>query len=185
MCYNSVNLILIYTILENVFTLPLSGADMVEKRMYELPRFSLESMVRVVVCSCVSVSTGDSMQYGVYPAERDCYQTMNSTYKAQSMNNLYRKEPCQSPTEPAPVPPSFAPSFASVAARMDRTMDVAGHYLPEETWSAPSVPLTNEFRYNTSEAVPYVPQASAPAPFNGYVTKPRRNVLIVSLYSHV
>ncbi|XP_070302408.1 transmembrane protein 131-like isoform X6 [Salvelinus sp. IW2-2015] len=110
----------------------------------------------------------DSMQYGVYPAERDCYQTMNSTYKAQSMNNLYRKEPCQSPTEPAPVPPSFAPSFASVAARMDRTMDVAGHYLPEETWSAPSVPLTNEFRYNTSEAVPYVPQASAPAPFNGF-----------------
>lgn len=39
-----------------------------------------------------------------------------------SMNNLYRKEPCQSPTEPALVPPNFAPSFASVAARMDSTM---------------------------------------------------------------
>uniref|UniRef100_A0AAZ3S0P4 Transmembrane protein 131-like n=1 Tax=Oncorhynchus tshawytscha TaxID=74940 RepID=A0AAZ3S0P4_ONCTS len=39
-------------------------------------------------------------------------------------------------------------------------------YFPEETWSAPSVPLTNEFRYNASEAVPYVPQASAP--FNGF-----------------
>ncbi|XP_071244420.1 transmembrane protein 131-like isoform X2 [Salvelinus alpinus] len=115
---------------------------------------------------CTTSARKRDMQYGVYPAERDCYQTMNSTYKAQSMNNLYRKEPCQSPTEPAPVPPSFAPSFASVAARMDSTMDVAGQYFPEETWSAPSVPLTNEFRYNASEAVPYVPQAAAP--FNGF-----------------
>ena len=26
--------------------------------------------------------TGDSMQYGVYPVERDCYQNMNTNYKA-------------------------------------------------------------------------------------------------------
>lgn len=28
------------------------------------------------------VFTGDSMQYGVYPVERDCYQTVNTNYKA-------------------------------------------------------------------------------------------------------
>lgn len=29
------------------------------------------------------------MQYGVYPAERDCYQTMNSTYKAQRYTHAH------------------------------------------------------------------------------------------------
>ncbi|XP_010897507.2 transmembrane protein 131-like [Esox lucius] len=115
------------------------------------------------------VSTGDSLQYSIYPSERDCYQTMNSAYKAQSMNNLYRKDLCRSPTEPTPVPPSFPPSFAATAASMDgESQNMAGQYLPEETWSPPSVPITNEFRYNTSEALPYIPQAPARAPFNGF-----------------
>ncbi|KAM4604313.1 transmembrane protein 131-like isoform 2-T2 [Polymixia lowei] len=107
----------------------------------------------------------DSMQYCIYPVERDCYQTMNTNYKAQSMNSLYRKDLCQNPDPPVP---SFGPSFADVAAGVDRTMDLAGQYLPEETWSAPSVPLTNEFRYNTTEALPYVPQPTAPGPYNGF-----------------
>ncbi|XP_071770565.1 transmembrane protein 131-like [Centroberyx gerrardi] len=108
----------------------------------------------------------DSMQYGIYPVERDCYQTMNTNYKAQSMSSLYRKDLCQSPDPPVP---SFAPSFAAVAAGgADRNMDLAGQYLPEETWSAPSIPLTNEFRYNTTEALPYIPQPATPGPYNGF-----------------
>ncbi|KAL1023493.1 hypothetical protein UPYG_G00041460 [Umbra pygmaea] len=110
----------------------------------------------------------DSMQYSGYPSERDCYQKMKSTYKAQSMNIPYRKEPCQSPSETPTTPPSFPPSFAAVAASSDRgPPEMTGQYLPEETWSPPSVPLTNEFRYNTSEAPPYVPQASV-SPINGF-----------------
>ncbi|XP_070683632.1 transmembrane protein 131-like isoform X2 [Pempheris klunzingeri] len=107
----------------------------------------------------------DSLQYGVYPVERDCYQTMNTNYKALSMNSLYRKDQCQSPD---PIAPSFAPSFAAVAAGVDRTMDLTGQYLPEETWSAPSIPLTNEFRYNATEALPYIPQPATTAPYNGF-----------------
>ncbi|KAI3352497.1 hypothetical protein L3Q82_005447 [Scortum barcoo] len=107
----------------------------------------------------------DSMQYGIYPVERDCYQTMNTNYKALSMNSLYRKDQCQSPDSTAP---SFAPSFAAVAAGVDRTMDLTGQYLPEETWSAPSIPLTNEFRYNASEALPYIPQPATTASYNGF-----------------
>lgn len=45
--------------------------------------------------------------------------------------------------------------------------DLAGQYLPEETWSAPSIPLTNEFRYNTTEALPYIPQPATTASYNG------------------
>ncbi|XP_078119889.1 transmembrane protein 131-like isoform X1 [Sander vitreus] len=107
----------------------------------------------------------DSMQYSVYPVERDCYQTMNTNYKALSMNSLYRKDPCQSPD---PTASSFAPSFAAVAAGVDRNMDLTGQYLPEETWSAPSIPLTNEFRYNTTEALPYIPQPATTASYNGF-----------------
>ncbi|XP_038568921.1 transmembrane protein 131-like isoform X3 [Micropterus salmoides] len=102
----------------------------------------------------------DSMHY-VYPADRDCYQT----YKAVSMNSLYRKDQCQSPD---PTAPSFAPSFAAVAAGVDRNMDLTGQLLPEETWSAPSIPLTNEFRYNTTESLPYIPQPSTTAAYNGF-----------------
>lgn len=108
----------------------------------------------------------DSMQYNVYPVERDCYQTMNTNYKALSMNNLYRKDSCQSPD---PAASSFVPSFAAVAAAgVDRNMDLTGQYLPEETWSAPSVPLTNEFRYNTTEALPYIPQPATTRSYNGF-----------------
>ncbi|XP_060912178.1 transmembrane protein 131-like isoform X1 [Labrus mixtus] len=107
----------------------------------------------------------ESMQYGVYPVERDCYQSMNTNYKALSMNSLYRKEVCQSPE---PTTPSFTPSFAAVAAGLDRNTDLTGQYLPEETWSAPSIPLTNEFRYNTTEALPYIPQPATTAAYNGF-----------------
>ncbi|XP_030273959.1 transmembrane protein 131-like isoform X1 [Sparus aurata] len=112
----------------------------------------------------------DSMQYGGYPVERDCYQNVNSNYKALSMNSLYRQDQCQSQDPPAP---NFAPSFAAVAAGVDRNMEkdihnLTGQYLPEETWSAPSIPLTNEFRYNTTEALPYIPQPATTASYNGF-----------------
>ena len=45
--------------------------------------------------------------------------------------------------------------------------DLSTQYLPEETWSAPSIPLTNEFRYNTTEALPYIPQPPPTRPYNG------------------
>ncbi|CAJ1052600.1 transmembrane protein 131-like isoform X2 [Xyrichtys novacula] len=107
----------------------------------------------------------ESTQYGVYPAEQDCYQNMKANYKAHSMNILYCKEVCQSPD---PTAPSFAPSFAAVAAGVDRNTDLTGQYLPEEQWSAPSIPLTNEFRYNTTEALPYIPQPATTAPYSGF-----------------
>ncbi|KAK5865755.1 hypothetical protein PBY51_020000 [Eleginops maclovinus] len=107
----------------------------------------------------------EPMQYGNYPVERDCYQNMNKNYKALSMNSLYRKDVCQSPDPPAH---SFAPSFAAVAAGVERNMDLTGQYQPEKTWSAPSIPLTNEFRYNTTEALPYIPQPPTTASYNGF-----------------
>ncbi|XP_037328273.2 transmembrane protein 131-like isoform X1 [Pungitius pungitius] len=107
----------------------------------------------------------DSMQYGVYPAERDSYQSVNANYKAPSMSTLYRKDMCQSPDPPAS---SFAQSFAAVAAGVDRNTDLTGQYLPEETWAPPSTPLTNQFRYNASEALPYVPQPATTASYNGF-----------------
>ncbi|XP_056265127.1 transmembrane protein 131-like isoform X3 [Pseudoliparis swirei] len=108
---------------------------------------------------------GDSMQHGVFHAERDCSQTVNTNSKTLSMNSLYRKDICQSPDATAS---SFAPSFAAVAAGVERNMDLTGQYLPEETWSAPSIPLTNEFRYNTTEALPYIPQPATTASYNGF-----------------
>ena len=45
--------------------------------------------------------------------------------------------------------------------------DLTGQYVPEETWSAPSIPLTNEFRYNTTEALPYIPQQATTGSYNG------------------
>ncbi|XP_015232839.1 PREDICTED: transmembrane protein 131-like [Cyprinodon variegatus] len=104
----------------------------------------------------------DSTQYSVYPTDRDCYQTINNNNKASSSNILYSKDTCQSPD---PAPSNFVPSFADVAAGMDRNM---GHYVPEDTWSAPSIPLTNEFRYNTTEAQPYIPQPPVTASYNGF-----------------
>nr|XP_019956839.1 PREDICTED: transmembrane protein 131-like isoform X2 [Paralichthys olivaceus] len=119
---------------------------------------------RTHVCT-TSSRKRDSMQYNVHPVERDCYQAMNTNYKALSMNNLYRKDLCQSSD---PSASSFVPSFAAVAAGVDRNMDLTGQYLPEETWSAPSIPLTNEFRYNTTEALPYIPQPPTTRPYNGF-----------------
>ncbi|XP_062373594.1 transmembrane protein 131-like [Sardina pilchardus] len=109
----------------------------------------------------------DNMQNNLHPADRESHQIINPSCKTQSMNCLYRKEVCQMP-EPAPPVPTFAPSFAAVAAGPDRSMDVASSYVPEETWSAPSVPLTNEFRYNMTESLPFVPQSPTPSPYNGF-----------------
>ncbi|XP_017264107.1 transmembrane protein 131-like isoform X2 [Kryptolebias marmoratus] len=114
--------------------------------------------------SSTSSRKRDSMQFSVYPPERD-YQTMNNNYKASSTNSLYSEEMCQSPD---PKPSSFVPSFANVAAGMDRNMDLTCQYVPEDTWSAPSIPLTNEFRYNTTEALPYIPQPAASGSYNGF-----------------
>ncbi|XP_055014133.1 transmembrane protein 131-like isoform X3 [Boleophthalmus pectinirostris] len=111
----------------------------------------------------------EPMQYSTYPSDRD-YQNMNT--KAFSMNTLYVKDLCQSPEPPVP---SFNPSFAAVAAGVDRNMEVCGQYVPEETWSAPSIPLTNEFRYNTTEALPYLPQATVPSTYNGFTWNSANN----------
>ncbi|XP_072240894.1 transmembrane protein 131-like [Leuresthes tenuis] len=106
----------------------------------------------------------DTMQYSVYTAERDCYQTANN-YKAHSTNSLYHKDMCQSPD---PAASSFTTSFPTVNARKDSNLELTGQYLPDETWSAPSIPLTNEFRYNTTEALPYIPQPAATGSYNGF-----------------
>lgn len=42
--------------------------------------------------------------------------------------------------------------------------DIIGSNVIEETWSPASVPLTNEFRYNMTESLPFVPQS----PSSGY-----------------
>ncbi|XP_012687308.2 transmembrane protein 131-like [Clupea harengus] len=109
----------------------------------------------------------DNMQNCIHPADRESHQIINPSCTTQSMNCLYRKEVCQSP-DPTPPVPSFAPSFAAVAAGAERNMDVPSSYVPEETWSAPSVPLTNEFRYNMTESLPFVPQSPATSPYNGF-----------------
>ncbi|XP_057187080.1 transmembrane protein 131-like isoform X2 [Triplophysa rosa] len=95
------------------------------------------------------VILGDNIQYNPYPTDRECYLNMNYTFKTQSMNNLYVRETCQSP-EVCPAP-SLTQSFADVAAGVDKDHDIVSSNVIEETWSAPSVPLTNEFRY------PFVP----------------------------
>lgn len=46
--------------------------------------------------------------------------------------------------------------------------DVNTAYVPEETWAAPSVPLTNGFRYSMPEPVNVANQNSSP--FTGYET---------------
>ncbi|XP_073720550.1 transmembrane protein 131-like isoform X1 [Misgurnus anguillicaudatus] len=102
----------------------------------------------------------DTIQYNSYPTEN-----MNYTCKTQSMNNLYVREPYQSP-EVCPAPP-LTQSFADVAAGVDKNYDIIRSNVMEETWSAPSVPLTNEFRYNMTESLPFVPQ-SAPSGYNGF-----------------
>ncbi|KAF5902206.1 transmembrane protein, partial [Clarias magur] len=95
----------------------------------------------------------EPVAYNMYTSERDCYPPVNCNYKTQSMNNLYE-------SHETPAPP---PSFADVAAGVDRNTDST--YMPEETWSAPSVPLTNGFRYNMPEPRGTYNQNSNP--FNG------------------
>ncbi|KAM9857591.1 transmembrane protein 131-like isoform 2-T2 [Aulostomus maculatus] len=123
-----------------------------------------EAIARTHGCT-TSSRKRDSMQYGNYTAERDSYHPVSTNCKALSMNSLYHKDLCQSPD---PSASSFAPSFAAVAAGVDRNKELTGQYLPEETWSAPSIPLTNEFRYNTTEALPYIPQPATTRPYNGF-----------------
>ncbi|XP_036372311.1 transmembrane protein 131-like [Megalops cyprinoides] len=109
--------------------------------------------------------TRDNIQCSVYPADKDCYQTLNSSYKAQSIHSLYRKEPCQTP-DPAPLS-AFTPSFSAITGGLERNMDITCPYLTEEAWSAPSIPLTNEFRYNTTEPLPFAPHGSSGS-YNGF-----------------
>ncbi|XP_029114931.1 transmembrane protein 131-like [Scleropages formosus] len=108
----------------------------------------------------------DHIPYSTYSAERECYLTLNSGYKNQSLQNSNRKEPSQAPDPGAA--PAFSPSFAAVAAGADRCADVATAYLRDDKWSAPSVPLTNEFRYNTPESMPLVSQGASSGLYNGF-----------------
>ncbi|XP_061626572.1 transmembrane protein 131-like isoform X1 [Phyllopteryx taeniolatus] len=114
----------------------------------------------------------DPIQYNIYTAERDSYQTANANCKP--LSSAYRKDQCQSPDS---VVSSFAPSFAAVTAGVERNIDLTGQFLPEETWSAPSVPLTNEFRYNTTtaEALTFIPQPASPRPYNGFAWRSANN----------
>ncbi|XP_051558414.1 transmembrane protein 131-like isoform X2 [Myxocyprinus asiaticus] len=111
-----------------------------------------------------------NIHYNPYPTDRECYLNMNYTYKTQSMNSLYVREPCQSPEGcPAPALPH---SFADVAGGMEKNIDMISSNVLEETWSAPSIPLTNEFRYNMTESLPFVPQS----PSSGYNGFPWNNM---------
>ncbi|XP_016430638.1 transmembrane protein 131-like isoform X2 [Sinocyclocheilus rhinocerous] len=102
-------------------------------------------------------------QYHPYPKDRECY--MNYSYKTQSMNNLSVRQPCQNPDVcPAPA--------LDVAAGVDKSIDTVGSNVIEETWSPASVPLTNEFRYNMTESLPFVPQS----PSLGYDSFPWNNM---------
>ncbi|XP_042574116.1 transmembrane protein 131-like isoform X2 [Cyprinus carpio] len=104
----------------------------------------------------------DNNQYHPYPKDRECYR--NYSYKTQSMNNLCVREACQGPDVcPAPA--------LDVAACVDKSIDTVGCNVIEETWSPASVPLTNEFRYNMSESLPFVPQS----PSSGYHSFPWNN----------
>ncbi|XP_060773092.1 transmembrane protein 131-like isoform X2 [Neoarius graeffei] len=82
----------------------------------------------------------EPVQY-MYPSDRDCYPPMNCTFKTQS--------------------------FADVAAGVERSSDSGGAYMQEETWSAPSVPLTNGFRYNMPEPRGTYNQNANSNPFTG------------------
>ncbi|KAM9449921.1 transmembrane protein 131-like isoform 3-T3 [Clarias gariepinus] len=101
----------------------------------------------------------EPVPYNMYTSERDCYPSVNCNYKTQSMNNLYESHET----------PALSPSFADIAAGVDRSADSGGVYMPEETWSAPSVPLTNGFRYNMPEPRGTYNQNSNSNPFNGFL----------------
>ncbi|KAK6493964.1 transmembrane protein 131-like [Huso huso] len=95
---------------------------------------------------------------GVFPADRGCCPTLNPNYSL-----LYQMEKTQMPeTVPAK---NFTPSFAAVAAGVERNPGISSPYQTEEMWSAPSVPLTTDFRYNPPESLPCIPQGTI---YNGF-----------------
>ncbi|XP_049328514.1 transmembrane protein 131-like isoform X4 [Astyanax mexicanus] len=100
----------------------------------------------------------DPAQYSVYPAEREGYHPANCSSKTQSMNNLFMEEKSSD---------ALPPSFADVAAGLDRASDPSSAYVQEEMWAPPSVPLTNGFRYSMPDPLNVVSQSSAPSPFSG------------------
>ncbi|XP_037388774.1 transmembrane protein 131-like isoform X1 [Pygocentrus nattereri] len=115
-------------------------------------------------CNSNNSRKREPAQYNMYSTERECYPPTNCTFKAQSMNSLYVKDTCQSPETPAH---SQTPSFTDVAAGVDWTPDCSSAYIPDETWSAPSVPLTNGFRYSMPDPISLVSQSSTPSPYSG------------------
>ncbi|XP_035282207.1 transmembrane protein 131-like isoform X1 [Anguilla anguilla] len=96
----------------------------------------------------------ESVQQIVYPIERDLAPTCSG--RAQSMQNLYQKDPYQVP-DPAPEPGS-APSFAAMAACRERPLGVP--CVTEETWAPPSVPLNTDLRHNAAQTLPLLPPGS-------------------------
>ncbi|XP_030643763.1 transmembrane protein 131-like [Chanos chanos] len=116
-------------------------------------------------CNSATRKRDPGVQYSSYPTERESYHNVNCTYNTQS--SLYLREPCQTP-ESTPLP-SYMPSFADVAAGMERNMDMTNPYVSEGTWPspAPSVPLTNEFRYNMSDSLPRGPAPPPSGHYNG------------------
>uniref|UniRef100_A0A4W4ETS7 Transmembrane 131 like n=2 Tax=Electrophorus electricus TaxID=8005 RepID=A0A4W4ETS7_ELEEL len=107
----------------------------------------------------------DAPQYSTYSTERDCFLHSRCTFKTQSPSAVCVTDVCQSPETPAPS--AVLASFTDVAASLDRTSDAATAYVPDETWSAHSVPLTNGFRYSMPEPINFVSQSSASSPFSG------------------
>ncbi|XP_062865266.1 transmembrane protein 131-like [Trichomycterus rosablanca] len=101
--------------------------------------------------------TREAQLYNTNTADRECYPQVNCTFKTQSMNNLYVKDQCQ-----ISDPDAFSPSFANVAVGLDRSSDASSTYVPEQTWAAPSVPLTNGFRYSMPEPLNVANQNSSP-----------------------
>ncbi|XP_041075464.1 transmembrane protein 131-like isoform X2 [Polyodon spathula] len=105
-----------------------------------------------------STAKRENIQNGVFPADRGCCPTPNPNYSL-----LYQMEKTQMPeTVPAT---NFTPSFAAVAAGVERNAGVSSPYQTEEMWSAPSVPLTTDFRYNPPESLPCIPQGTI---YNGF-----------------
>ncbi|XP_041119690.1 transmembrane protein 131-like isoform X2 [Polyodon spathula] len=105
-----------------------------------------------------STAKRENIQNGVFPADRGCCPTLNPNYSP-----LYQMEKTQmAETVPAT---NFTPSFAAVAAGVERNPGISSPYQTEEMWSAPSVPLTTDFRYNPPESLPCIPQGAI---YNGF-----------------
>nr|XP_015200139.1 PREDICTED: transmembrane protein 131-like isoform X3 [Lepisosteus oculatus] len=119
---------------------------------------------------CPASTKKMDLQPSVYMAERDCCQTLNSNFRTEryeDVHNLYPKELCQTPD--SLLAPNFNPTFADVAAGVERNMGMSSPYSAEEMWSAPSIPLTNEFRYNATESLSCIPHGSSHGFYNGFL----------------